>query len=114
MTSGLAGTEAGFEVAVTGFLADRLDADEVRVRDLRRIAVGWSHETFLFDAHWVRDGAERHLGLCLRRDPGRRLRRHLSDLGQQFQVLQCLEATPVTSPRRSGSRMTAPPCERRS
>ncbi len=32
------------------------------------------------------------LGLCLRRDPGNALLRHLSDLEQQFRVLQCLEA----------------------
>ena len=99
MTSELAGPDPQFENAITRFLADRLGADEVRLTDLRRIAVGWSHETFLFDAHWRLDGAERRLGLCLRRDPGHTLLRHLSDLGQQFRVLQCLEPTPVPSPR---------------
>ena len=86
-------------------LSDRLDGaggggrvGEVSLTDVQRIGVGWSHETWLFDAHWRADGADRHQGFCLRRDPGHTLLRHLSDLGVQFRVLRALEATSVPTP----------------
>lgn len=41
----------------------------------------------------------KELGLCLRRDPGNTLLQHLSDLGQQFRVLKCLENTPLPTPK---------------
>lgn len=76
------------------YLGDALGGP-VQVTDMQRIAVGWSHETWLFDAH--HDGEV--LGLCLRRDPGNALLRTESDLGEQFRVLQCLESTDVPAPR---------------
>lgn len=82
------------------YLTYRLDADgPVTIDNLRRIAVGWSHETWLFDARWHSGGAPQAQGLCLRRDPGNALLRRHSDLGQQFQVLEALAPTPVPAPK---------------
>ena len=84
---------------LTPYLAERLEADgEVVVDQLDRIAVGWSHETWLFDASWMAKGEPRSQGFCLRRDPGNALLRQMSDLGEQFKVLRCLEATDVPAP----------------
>lgn len=75
------------------------DASDLRLEALERIAVGWSHETWLFDAHWTENGESRTRGLCLRRDPGNALLRHFSDLGVQFRVLQSLAPTPLPTPQ---------------
>jgi aminoglycoside phosphotransferase (APT) family kinase protein len=81
------------------YIASRLpNATDVRLEAVEQIAVGWSHETWLFDVHWIEAGRPRSQGMCLRRDPGNALLRHLSDLGQQFRVLQCLDATPLPTP----------------
>ena len=73
------------------YLASRLPAArDVRLEDVQRIAVGWSHETWLFDVTWWEGGTAHRRGLCLRRDPGNALLRHLSSLEDQFRVLQCL------------------------
>jgi aminoglycoside phosphotransferase (APT) family kinase protein len=81
------------------YIARRLNARDVTLERVERIAVGWSHETWLFDAVW-RDGAsDQRLGLCLRRDPGNALLRHLSTLETQFKVLQCLEPTELPTPK---------------
>ena len=82
------------------YLEERLEATgPVTIEDLTRIAVGWSHETWLFDASWSdEDGANRQ-GLCLRRDPGNALLREMSDLAEQYRVLQCLESTAVAAPK---------------
>ena len=74
-------------------------ARNLELDNMQRIAVGWSHETWLFDAAWSEDGAPRSQGFCLRRDPGNALLRDLSDLGEQFRVLQCLEATALATPK---------------
>lgn len=84
---------------IVEYLRARLDAPEVRVSDLVRPDVGWSHETLLFDAEWSSGGETVRQGLCLRRDPGNTLLRHRSDLATQFRVLQCLADTPVPTPR---------------
>jgi aminoglycoside phosphotransferase (APT) family kinase protein len=84
---------------IRDYLADRLGAPDVTLDALQRIAVGWSHETWLFDASWTEHGAARRQGFCLRRDPGNALLREMSDLGAQYRVLQCLEATAVPTPR---------------
>ena len=85
---------------VARYLGDRLESDgEVAIEDLTRIAIGWSHETWLFDAVWAVDGSEHRRGLCLRRDPGNALLRHQSSLEEQFRVLRCLEDTAVPAPR---------------
>ncbi len=85
---------------LTPYLAEKLEADgEVTVEQLDRIAVGWSHETWLFDASWTANGEPHSQGFCLRRDPGNALLRQMSDLGEQFKVLRCLEATDVPAPK---------------
>jgi len=84
---------------IRDYVAARLSARDLTLEHVERIAVGWSHETWLFDAVW-RDGSTQHrLGLCLRRDPGNALLRHLSTLETQFRVLQCLEVTELPTPK---------------
>jgi aminoglycoside phosphotransferase (APT) family kinase protein len=80
---------------IRDYLAEHLDAPDLVLRDVERIAVGWSHETWLFDASWSR-GSQ---GFCLRRDPGNALLREMSDLGTQFRVLEALEQTAVPTPQ---------------
>ncbi len=85
---------------IRAYIAERRpDAQNLRLEDMQRIAVGWSHETWLFDAHWTDSGKYLSQGFCLRRDPGNALLRHLSDLGDQFRVLKCLEGTPLPTPQ---------------
>lgn len=92
------GTEA-LTPRILEYLASRLpDARDLALEDVQRIAVGWSHETWLFDLTWREGGTAHRRGLCLRRDPGNALLRHLSSLADQFRVLQCLENTPVPAP----------------
>jgi aminoglycoside phosphotransferase (APT) family kinase protein len=90
---------APVETRIAGYLAGKLGADDLRLRDVQRIAVGWSHETWLLDASWTADGVQHERGFCVRRDPGNALLREMSDLGVQFDVLRALEATPVPTPR---------------
>ncbi len=80
---------------IRAYLAERLDAPDLALGAVERIAVGWSHETWLFDATW--SGIAQ--GFCLRRDPGNALLRDLSDLATQHRVLQCLDGTAVPTPR---------------
>jgi aminoglycoside phosphotransferase (APT) family kinase protein len=88
------------EERIRDYLAKQLpDATDLRLVDVEQIAVGWSHETWLFDAHWHDGSGERSEGFCLRRDPGNALLRELSDLATQFRVLQCLEPTAVPAPK---------------
>ncbi|MEX2481306.1 MAG: phosphotransferase family protein [Gammaproteobacteria bacterium] len=85
---------------IRAYLGERMpDARDLKVENLTQIAVGWSHETFLFDARWSAGGEQREQGFCLRRDPGNALLRELSDLGEQFRVLKCLENTALPTPR---------------
>ncbi len=85
---------------IRGHMQTRLpNATDLRLEAVERIAVGWSHETWLFDAHWTENGVAKTQGLCLRRDPGNALLRHFSDLGVQFRVLQCLASTPLPTPK---------------
>lgn len=89
-----------FQTHLIDYLQSRMPhATALTLHNVQRIAVGWSHETWLFDLHYREDGAARQLGLCLRRDPGNALLQHLSDLGQQFRVLQCLEHTALPTPK---------------
>lgn len=91
---------APIEDGIRRYLAARMPAArELALTNMQRIAVGWSHETFLFDAHWQEGDETCSQGFCLRRDPGNALLRELSDLGEQFRVLQCLAATPLPTPR---------------
>jgi aminoglycoside phosphotransferase (APT) family kinase protein len=91
--------EGPVEDRIRHYLGERLGAGDLVLRSVERISVGWSHETWLFDASWTEAGTERAQGFCLRRDPGNALLRDLSDLGTQFRVLRCLEAAPVPTPR---------------
>lgn len=100
MSSDAAPVERPLEAILADYLAEKLEASgPVAIEDMTRIAVGWSHETWLFDAVWAADGTENRRGLCLRRDPGNALLRHESDLEEQFKVLRCLETTDVPAPR---------------
>ncbi len=95
----IAGTDP-LEPRILDYLKSRFpDATAHALHDVQRIAVGWSHETWLFDLHYEERGVTRSLELCLRRDPGNALLRHLSDLEQQFRVLQCLESTSLPTPK---------------
>jgi aminoglycoside phosphotransferase (APT) family kinase protein len=90
----------GLEATLAAYLAERLGAvGPVRIEGMTRIAVGWSHETWLFDAAWRDDEGEHREGLCLRRDPGNALLREMSDLAEQYRVLSCLALTDVPAPR---------------
>jgi len=81
---------------IRDYLARRMpDAKDLTLESVQRIAVGWSHETWLFDAVW----REQRLGFCLRRDPGNALLRHLSSLETQYRVLKCLEPTALATPK---------------
>ncbi len=90
---------AAMEDRIAAYLRDQLNAPDLTLSGVERIAVGWSHETWLFDATFTQDGATRTEGYCLRRDPGNALLREMSDLGTQFRVLRCLEPTAVPAPR---------------
>ena len=103
-------TAAGERGAVTGkkelsgvlseYLQERLGTSgPVDIVNPERIAVGWSHETWLFEAVWADGVAGQRRDFCLRRDPGNALLREQSDLAEQFRVLRCLEATDVPAPR---------------
>jgi aminoglycoside phosphotransferase (APT) family kinase protein len=83
---------------IAAYLGERLGVRSVTLSGVERIAVGWSHETWLFDAHWDAGGEAHTQGFCLRRDPGNALLRHLSELGQQFRVLQSLQHSGVPVP----------------
>lgn len=90
--------EATMEDRLRRYLADRFEAPDLGLGTVERIAVGWSHETWLFDASWHDRGRRHQGGFCLRRDPGNALLRELSELETQFRVLQCLDDTAVPTP----------------
>lgn len=95
-----AGNAEPIEAQIVAYLQSRLpDAADLRLEAMQQMDVGWSHETFLFDACFRKGEEEQRLGLCLRRDPGNALLRHFSDLGEQFRVLQCLDETPLATPK---------------
>jgi aminoglycoside phosphotransferase (APT) family kinase protein len=81
------------------YIAAQLAQPGVQLDDVQRVAVGWSHETWLFDAVWRQRGTAQRIGLCLRRDPGNALLRHLSSLETQYRVLQCLERSALPTPK---------------
>lgn len=100
MSAVAANAERDLQSRIAAYLQGKLpQAEGLRLTEVERIAVGWSHETWLFDAEWQEAGAARRQGMCLRRDPGNALLRHLSDLGQQYRVLKALEATPLAAPK---------------
>ena len=91
-------TDEPIEGRIGRYLGERFGA-RVEVHDVRRIAVGWSHETWLFDATWSGEDGPTTQGFCLRRDPCNALLRELSDLGTQHRVLRCLDGTAVPTPK---------------
>ena len=90
--------ESDIGTRIASYLSEQLGAT-VDLHGVQRIAVGWSHETWLFDATWDGLDGARSQGFCLRRDPGNALLREMSDLGTQFSVLRALEATDVPAPQ---------------
>lgn len=85
---------------ILDYLKSRMpEARAISLENIRRIAVGWSHETWLFDLRYRQRGEQRREGICLRRDPGNALLRDLSSLEEQFRVLKCLEQTALATPR---------------
>jgi aminoglycoside phosphotransferase (APT) family kinase protein len=93
------GADAPAAERIRSYLAERFGAEDLVLSNVQRIAVGWSHDTWLFDATWSSDGIEHQQGFCLRRDPGNALLREMSDLGTQFAVLRALEAASVPVPK---------------
>lgn len=98
MTISAGDSDNELQAVLSSYLAERIEVEAVSIEDMTRIAVGWSHETWLFDAVYADASGSQRRGMCLRRDPGNALLREASDLGVQFQVLRCLETTAVPSP----------------
>ena len=89
-----------FQSKIVEFLSSKMQGiKDGALQNVERIAVGWSHETWLFDFAYLRNGSREILPLCLRLDPGNALLREMSDLGTQFKVLRCLESTPLKTPK---------------
>jgi aminoglycoside phosphotransferase (APT) family kinase protein len=91
---------ASIEDRIRADLQRRLPgAADLTLENFVQTAVGWSHETYVFDARWREDGRKVSRGFCLRKDPGVGLLRELSSLEEQFRVLKALEPTPAPAPR---------------
>ncbi len=87
------------EARILDYLKSRIPGGrDFALENVTRIAVGWSHETWLFDLKYREDGREISRGMCLRRDPGNALLRHVSTLDEQFRVLKCLQSTALPTP----------------
>jgi aminoglycoside phosphotransferase (APT) family kinase protein len=85
---------------VRDYLQSKLpQARALALSNFVQAAGGWSHEIYVFDAHWNEDGQALGRGFCLRKDPGAGLLRELSDLKQQFLVIKALEPTPAPTPK---------------
>ena len=93
-------TNETFSRRVARFLEESLlGTSECIVSNVEQMGVGWSHETWLFQASWNdSQGGATTRSFCLRLDPGTSLLRNMSDLGEQFRVLRCLEGTGVPAP----------------
>jgi len=85
---------------IRAYLQSKLpQAKDLTLTQFTQTAGGWSHEIYTFSAHWREDDQEVTRGLCLRKDPGVGLLRNLSDLKEQYRVLQALGPTPVPTPQ---------------
>jgi aminoglycoside phosphotransferase (APT) family kinase protein len=85
---------------IRAYLQRKLPAvRNLSLSDFVQTAGGWSHEIYVFDAVWQEDGREVRRGFCLRKDPGVGLLRELSNLKEQYRVLQALEPTAVPAPK---------------
>ena len=79
---------------IISYLYSKLpQAKDLSLSQFVQTAVGWSHEIYVFDAQWKENGQEITRSFCLRKDPGSGLLRNLSDLKEQYRVLQALEPT---------------------
>jgi aminoglycoside phosphotransferase (APT) family kinase protein len=89
----------GAQEAIRSYLATKLGVERLELRNFTHSAGGWSHDIYVFDAHWTADGNDVTRGFCLRKDPGTGLVRDLSTLEEQYRVLQALDGTTVRAPR---------------
>src|SRR5690242_19278843 len=87
-----------FAASVSDYLAASFEVAEVLVDNVVKASVGWSHQSWLFDAHWRGTEGPVTKGFCQRLDPGTSLLRAESDLAQQFDVLKCLASTSLPTP----------------
>lgn len=74
-------------------------ARNLALSEFIQTAGGWSHEIYTFYANWDEDGRHERKGFCLRKDPGAGLLRELSNLKEQFLVLEALEKTAAPTPK---------------
>ena len=99
MSAKQAGTADDRQQRIEAYLSTKLDgAQGLRIVNIERPTVGWSHEIWLFDAEWTEAGRAVSRPFCVRIDPGNTLLRHMSSLETQFRVLKCLENTAVPAP----------------
>jgi aminoglycoside phosphotransferase (APT) family kinase protein len=92
--------QADTQEKIRGYLASKMPAARnLELTDFVHSPGGWSHEIYIFHAEWDEDGGRNRRGLCLRKDPGSGLLRELSNLHEQYRVLQALEPTPLPTPR---------------
>lgn len=88
------------EEKICGYLQKKIPAAKnMSLTDFTHTAGGWSHEIYLFTAHWQENGQSVQRPLCLRKDPGAGLLREFSNLEEQFRVIKALEPTPTPTPR---------------
>lgn len=94
-------TEGATQEKITAYLATRIipEARDIKLTNWIQTAVGWSHETYVFDASWTANGGAHQRGFCVRKDPGTGLLRELSSLEDQYKVLKALEKTSAPTPK---------------
>ena len=81
------------------YLGEQLGA-AVTLHDVQRIAVGWSHETWLFDATWTVDGVATPRRACAcGATRATRCCARCRTSATQFTVLRALESTAVPAPK---------------
>lgn len=84
------------------WLGERLAADDLVLDETRRHAEGFSWETYTFTGHWTgEDGARRHDGFAVRREPDDGLMPPYDTRGE-YELLSALHKTgavPVATPR---------------
>ena len=85
----------------------------VTIADMTRIAVGWSHETWLFDACWTDADGDQRRGLCLRRDPGNALLRETQTLASSSRCCSASRRPTSRHPRPTGTNPIRPCSARR-
>jgi aminoglycoside phosphotransferase (APT) family kinase protein len=92
--------QASPQDTILTYLQNKLpQAQNMTRTQFTQTAGGWSHEIYTFYANWQEGNQEVTRGFCLRKDPGVSLLRNLSDLKEQYRVLQALDPTPVPTPK---------------